>query len=162
VQIILNISHLFLAVGLVGLVLIQHGKGADAGAAFGSGASATVFGARGSGTFLSRATAILAALFFLTSMAQAYFASQVNEPPEGLMEGVEAPAPAAPESVEVQQGVPVVPGMGGGESSDVPVIPSAVAPAEGVPQAPAPETARPEAIPAPRWNAPASPDAGAQ
>jgi preprotein translocase subunit SecG len=161
VQIVLNIFHLFLAVGLVGLVLIQHGKGADAGAAFGSGASATVFGARGSGTFLSRATAILAALFFLTSMAQAYFASQVNEP-EGLMEGVEAPAPAAPEPVEVQQGVPVVPGMSGGESSDVPVIPSAVAPAEDVPQAPAPETARPETIPEPGSDAPTSPDAGAQ
>jgi preprotein translocase subunit SecG len=155
VQIILNISHLFLAVGLIGLVLIQHGKGADAGAAFGSGASATVFGARGSGTFLSRATAILAALFFLTSMAQAYFARQVNEP-EGLMEGVEAPAPAAPGPVEVQQGVPVVPGMGGGVSSDVPVVPSAGAPAEGVPQAPAPETARPETIPEP------GSDAGAQ
>jgi len=124
-QIVLNIFHLFLAIGLVGLVLIQHGKGADAGAAFGSGASATVFGARGSGNFLSRSTAVLAALFFLTSMALAYFASQV-EGPKGLMEGVEIPAnpvPAPP--VGAQQDVPVIPGTSGGGSdrSDVPVVP---------------------------------------
>ena len=106
-QIVLNVFHLFLAIGLVGLVLIQHGKGADAGAAFGSGASATVFGARGSGNFLSRTTAVLAALFFLTSMALAYFASQVDGP-KGLMEGVEIPAspvPAPP--VGTQQDVPL-------------------------------------------------------
>ncbi len=66
---ILTVLHLFLAIGLVGLVLIQHGKGADAGAAFGSGASATVFGSQGSANFLSRATAIFAALFFATSLA---------------------------------------------------------------------------------------------
>jgi len=106
-QIALNVLHLFLALGLVGLVLIQHGKGADAGAAFGSGASATVFGARGSGSFLSRSTAVLATLFFLTSMALAYFASQVDEP-EGLMEDIEAPIIPAP--VRIQGDVPVVPG----------------------------------------------------
>lgn len=107
-QIVLNVLHLFLAIGLVGLVLIQHGKGADAGAAFGSGASATVFGARGSGSFLSRSTAVLAVLFFLTSMALAYFASQVDEP-RGLMEGVEIPKKTVPAPVEAQQDVPVVP-----------------------------------------------------
>ncbi|MGB5734472.1 MAG: preprotein translocase subunit SecG [Thiohalocapsa sp.] len=91
-QLILTVMHLMLAIGLVGLILIQHGKGADAGAAFGSGASATVFGAQGSGSFLTRSTAIIATLFFLTSMALAYFASQVGEP-RGLMDDVEVPAP---------------------------------------------------------------------
>ena len=63
-QTILVVAHLFLAIGLIGLVLMQHGKGADAGAAFGSGASGTVFGAKGAANFLSRSTAVLAALFF--------------------------------------------------------------------------------------------------
>lgn len=91
-QLILTVLHLMLAIGLIGLILIQHGRGADAGAAFGSGASATVFGAQGSGSFLSRSTAIMATLFFLTSMALAYFAAQVGEP-GGLMDGVDVPAP---------------------------------------------------------------------
>ena len=60
--------QLILAIGIIGLVLMQHGKGADAGAAFGSGASGTVFGSRGSANFLSRSTGILAALFFLFTM----------------------------------------------------------------------------------------------
>jgi preprotein translocase subunit SecG len=145
-QTVLNVFHLFLAIGLVGLVLIQHGKGADAGAAFGSGASATVFGARGSGSFLSRTTAALATLFFLTSMALAYFASQVDAP-EGLMEGVEVPASPAPAPVETQQEVPLVPDIGGGvEGSDVPAIPEAVSPAGGVPQVPAPSPAQPASV----------------
>ncbi|MES9895329.1 MAG: preprotein translocase subunit SecG, partial [Candidatus Thiodiazotropha endolucinida] len=61
-QTILTVFHIFLAVGLVGLILIQHGKGADMGAAFGSGASGTVFGAKGSASFLTRTTALLATL----------------------------------------------------------------------------------------------------
>jgi preprotein translocase subunit SecG len=93
-QIILTVLQVLLSLALIGLVLIQHGRGADAGAAFGSGASSTVFGARGSGSFLSRATAILAALFFLTSMALAYYAAQVGQP-EGLMDRV-APAQSQP------------------------------------------------------------------
>ncbi len=148
-QTILNVLHLFLAIGLVGLVLIQHGKGADAGAAFGSGASATVFGARGSGNFLSRATAVLATLFFLTSMALAYFASQVGEP-EGLMEGVEVAPAFAPAAVEVQKGVPVVPGTGGGGgTTDVPAVPPPAASAESEPPAPVPATPQTEAEPLP-------------
>ncbi len=62
------VVHLLGALGIVGFVLIQQGKGADAGASFGAGASATVFGSQGSATFLSRATAILAAIFFITSL----------------------------------------------------------------------------------------------
>jgi len=72
-QTILTVFHLFLAIGLIGLILIQHGRGADAGAAFGSGASATVFGARGSGSFLSRTTAILAIAFFWGSKGQVLY-----------------------------------------------------------------------------------------
>ena len=103
-QTILTVIHLFLALGLIGLVLIQHGRGADAGAAFGSGASATVFGARGSGSFLSRTTAILAALFFVTSVVMAYY-SQQAEAPKGLMD-------EAAEALQLE--VPAVPGAGGG------------------------------------------------
>ncbi len=90
------VFHVVLAVGVIGLVLIQHGKGADAGAAFGSGASATVFGARGSASFLTRATTILVALFFTTSIFLFYLAAHreggiqsVTDVP-GLVE--EAPA----------------------------------------------------------------------
>jgi preprotein translocase subunit SecG len=101
-QLILTVLHLVLAIGLITLVLLQHGKGADAGAAFGSGASSTVFGAQGSGNFLSRSTAIIAMLFFLTSMALAYFAVRVGEP-EGLMDGIETTLPAAPQ----QDGPPI-------------------------------------------------------
>jgi len=145
-HVVLNVFHLFLAIGLVGLVLIQHGKGADAGAAFGSGASATVFGARGSGNFLSRSTAVLAALFFLTSMALAYFASQVDGP-EGLMEGVEIPASPVLAPLDAQQDVPMVPGTGGGlNRSDVPVVPQAAVPAVDVPNIPVPQT-QPEIAP---------------
>lgn len=99
-QLLLTVLHLGLAVALVGLILIQHGRGADAGAAFGSGASATVFGAQGSGSFLTRSTAILAAMFFLTSIALAYFAAQVGEP-KGLMDEVERPAALATDTSDV-------------------------------------------------------------
>ncbi|MDN5869749.1 MAG: preprotein translocase subunit SecG [Nitrococcus sp.] len=68
------VAHLAIAATLIGLVLIQHGKGADAGAAFGSGASATVFGSRGSTSFLSKLTALFAAGFFATSMVLAMLA----------------------------------------------------------------------------------------
>lgn len=84
---LLLIVQVLLSVGLIGLILIQHGKGADAGAAFGSGASATVFGAKGSGNFLTRATSILAALFFITCLSLAYLASH-REGPNSVMESV--------------------------------------------------------------------------
>lgn len=71
---ILLIVHVVVCLGIIGLVLIQHGKGADAGAAFGSGASGTVFGSGGSGSFLTRLTAVFATGFFITSLALAIFA----------------------------------------------------------------------------------------
>ena len=61
--------HILAAIGVIGLVLVQHGKGADMGAAFGSGASGSLFGATGSANFLSRTTAVLAAVFFVTSLS---------------------------------------------------------------------------------------------
>jgi preprotein translocase subunit SecG len=98
----LIVIYVLIAVALIGLVLIQHGKGADAGAAFGSGASGTVFGARGSANFLSRTTAWLAAAFFVLSLVLAYF-MHGRAAPHSVVEGapapaakVEIPAPAAP------------------------------------------------------------------
>ena len=78
VHTLILVAHVVVAVALIALVLMQQGKGADAGAAFGSGASATMFGSRGSASFLSRTTAILAAAFFLTSLTLAYFATQTS------------------------------------------------------------------------------------
>ncbi len=116
-QLILTVLHLVLAIGLIALVLLQHGKGADAGAAFGSGASSTVFGAQGSGSFLSRSTAIIATLFFVTSIALAYFAARVGEP-GGLMEGIDFSVPATP----TQNDGPPVPGQGS-SADDLPALP---------------------------------------
>jgi len=78
-----------LAIGIIGLILIQHGKGADVGAAFGSGASGTVFGSRGSASFLTRLTAILVTGFFINSLVLAYLAS--NRPvAESVIQGVDS------------------------------------------------------------------------
>ncbi|UNU72589.1 preprotein translocase subunit SecG [Moraxella nasovis] len=68
--------HIIVAISMTGLILIQHGKGADAGASFGAGAAGTVFGAAGSANFLTRATAVLAAVFFVTSLILGYHAQQ--------------------------------------------------------------------------------------
>ncbi|TVP83397.1 MAG: preprotein translocase subunit SecG [Thioalkalivibrio sp.] len=76
---ILLVVQVSVAVALIALVLMQHGKGADAGAAFGSGASSTVFGARGSANFLSRGTAVLAVVFFVNSLSLAYLAATEPE-----------------------------------------------------------------------------------
>ena len=78
-QSLIVIIHALGALALIGLILIQHGKGADAGAAFGSGGSSTVFGARGPTSFLTRTTAILATLFFITSLGLAYLSGRSTE-----------------------------------------------------------------------------------
>ncbi|MDY0071547.1 MAG: preprotein translocase subunit SecG [Thauera sp.] len=87
--------HVLVGLGVIGLVLVQHGKGADMGAAFGGGASGSLFGSSGSANFLSRTTAVLATTFFITSLALSYLASQRPAAPTSVMEGVAAPAPAA-------------------------------------------------------------------
>jgi preprotein translocase subunit SecG len=76
---LLLVVHVLAALALVGLVLLQHGKGADVGAAFGSGASGSVFGSAGSANFLSRTTAIMAVVFFVTSLGLTYFSSRKTE-----------------------------------------------------------------------------------
>ncbi len=101
VQTLAVVFHVLLAASIIGLVLLQRGKGADAGAGFGAGASGTVFGSRGSGSFLSRTTAILATLFFITSLGLSYLFSQRSEPTSVVdqlqtEQTVPAPAPAAP------------------------------------------------------------------
>src|SRR5260370_788318 len=84
--------QLLSAFGVIGLVLLQHGKGADMGAAFGSGASGSLFGATGSANFLSRTTAVLAALFFATTLTLTYIGSYKSKPSAGILGAM----PAAP------------------------------------------------------------------
>jgi preprotein translocase subunit SecG len=86
------VFHVLIAAGIVGLVLLQRGKGADAGAGFGAGASGTVFGARGSASFLSRTTATLAVLFIATSLTLAYMGGRKVEAPTSVIDRVQAPA----------------------------------------------------------------------
>lgn len=108
------VIHVLAAVGLVGLVLVQHGKGADMGAAFGSGASQTLFGSRGSANFLSRLTAGFATIFFITSLSLAFFATRQGVP----VSVTEQPAPAT-------QSVPAVPAVpeGSPAPAQAPAVP---------------------------------------
>ncbi len=92
--------HVAVALVIVALVLLQRGKGASAGSGFGSGASGTVFGARGSASFLSRATAVLATLFFGTSLSLAYLARQQTVPTSLLEQAVTEQTTTVPPSVE--------------------------------------------------------------
>jgi preprotein translocase subunit SecG len=136
---ILLIVQIIVALSIIGLVLIQHGKGADAGAAFGGGASGSVFGSRGSGNFLSRSTGILAAVFFANSLALAWLvahrgdsslsADQSVVPAEQTREVRPAPVvePTAPSDVPTNVGSPekaeaqaVAPAKKGEAPADVP------------------------------------------
>ena len=88
IQTIVLSAHTIIALLIIVLVLLQKGKGTEAGAAFGSGASDTVFGAKGSSNFFSRATAILATAFFVSSLSLAYLSSQQADVPDSLLETV--------------------------------------------------------------------------
>ncbi|CAH2915849.1 MAG: Protein translocase membrane subunit SecG [uncultured Paraburkholderia sp.] len=88
------VVQLLSALGVIGLVLLQHGKGADMGAAFGSGASGSLFGATGSANFLSRTTAVLAAVFFVTTLALTYLGAYRVKPSAGVL-GAAVTAPVA-------------------------------------------------------------------
>jgi preprotein translocase subunit SecG len=117
------VLHLLGALGVVALVLLQQGKGADAGASFGAGASNTVFGSQGSSTFLSKFTAILAACFFLTSLGLGYFAkekahqlTQVGLPDPAVLEVKQKPATDDVPVLEGQQKPAATP-------ADVPAAP---------------------------------------
>ena len=122
-EILILVLHVAAALGIVGLVLLQHGKGADVGAAFGSGASGSVFGSTGSANFLSRATAVLAAVFFMTSMGLTYYSGSKSEGGKGLM-ATEKPAPDKSLPSQIPPTAPATPG------------PAAVP----APSAPAPDT----------------------
>jgi len=112
------------ALAIIGLVLVQHGKGADMGAAFGSGASGSLFGASGSSNFLSKSTALAAAVFFASTLGLAYFGTSRPKASVGggVMEHVTVPAAKVP--------------AGAGDA--VPATAPAPAPAAGSPAAPAP------------------------
>lgn len=113
-HLILLVFQVVIAVSLIGFILIQHGKGADAGAAFGSGASSTVFGSQGSGNFLTKTTAVLAFLFLSNSLLLGYMATQRVEAPVSLMES---------EAVVIEEVMETdVPAMNTPES-DIPSIP---------------------------------------
>jgi preprotein translocase subunit SecG len=117
------VIHVLAALALVGLVLLQHGKGADVGAAFGSGASGSVFGSAGSANFLSRTTAILAVVFFVTSLGLTYFSSKKTEGRGVMTQPVpEKSLPAQiPPSAPSGQSAPAKPGAEpGSKAGDVP------------------------------------------
>ena len=96
------VFHVIVALAVIGLVLLQHGKGADMGSGFGGGSSGSLFGASGSANFLSRATAVLATVFFLTSLALAYLATHKPRVAGGVMDAVktEQSAPGAAKKTE--------------------------------------------------------------
>ena len=126
------------AVLIIGLVLLQRGKGADAGTGFGAGASATVFGSRGSANFLSRATAVLVTVFFATSLSLAFLAGQPTAP-ASLLERAEsgsAPPATAPAAAPTPADTP--PALPSAPVSDLPELPAAPATPE-----PAGETSDP-------------------
>ena len=118
------VLHVLAAISIVGLVLLQHGKGADVGAAFGSGASGSLFGSTGSANFLSRATAVVATVFFLTSMGLTYFSAGKTEHKKGVM--ATQPEQSLPSQIPstvpvVPAGQPVPPPAGpGSKAQDVP------------------------------------------
>lgn len=122
---LLLVVQVAVSIGLVALILMQHGKGADAGAAFGSGASATVFGAAGSANFLSRSTAFLAVVFFLNSLTLAYLAasspeaaSLMDQMEEAMEEEGDGPPDLPAEVVPGQE--PADQGAPSGRPDDVP------------------------------------------
>lgn len=116
--------HVLVALTIIFLVLLQHGKGADMGAAFGGGSSGSLFGATGSANFLSRTTAALAAIFFLTSLGLAYVATHKPKTGASVMQGVTAPpAPVASPVEEVPKPADVpkpASAPSGSKANDVP------------------------------------------
>jgi preprotein translocase subunit SecG len=116
------VIHVLAALALVGLILLQHGKGADVGAAFGSGASGSLFGSSGSANFLSRTTAVLAIVFFVTSLGLTYFSTRKTE-----TKGVMATPPAAPAQSLPAQIPPTAPAGQAAPSPAGSAVPAAAA-----------------------------------
>ena len=116
IQSIVLYIHLLVALMIIVLVLLQRGKGAEAGTGFGAGASGTVFGARGSSNFFSRATGVLATMFFVTSLSLAYLAGQTTAPTslleeESVLGTVPEPALSEPESSALPSELPELPSL---------------------------------------------------
>lgn len=125
---VIIVIHILLGIGIIGLVLMQHGKGADAGAAFGSGASGSVFGAQGSASFLSRTTAIFAALFFTTSLGLAILSGMTGKKAD-LVDTISVEQVKS----DVPLDVPLTQNKAAAE------LPATVAPAETIPMEKLPE-----------------------
>jgi preprotein translocase subunit SecG len=122
---VLNIFHVLIAIAMIAFILIQKGAGATAGAAFGSGASGTVFGSRGAGNFLSRTTWVLATLFCLISLTMAVMASRASLTPETDL-GVVATTPATEQTTD--PAVPEIPiAVQSADPSDLPTIDTVIA-----------------------------------
>jgi preprotein translocase subunit SecG len=133
---IILLLHVVAAIGIIVLVLLQHGKGADMGAAFGGGSAGSLFGASGSANFMSRLTGILATVFFLTSLSMAYLATHKPKGGGGVMDSVTT-VPATP-ATPVVPGVPspaAIPGQSGAVAPAVPAAPPAQ-PANGAAEVP--------------------------
>jgi preprotein translocase subunit SecG len=120
-MVVLNIFHVLIAIAMVALVLVQRGAGATAGAAFGSGASGTVFGARGAGTFLTKSTWVLAVLFCAISLAMAVMVSRMDASPEANLGVISA---AAEEAGSVAEKITTESGQAAEESvqEDLPTL----------------------------------------
>jgi preprotein translocase subunit SecG len=134
---VILIVHVLAAIGVISLVLLQQGKGADMGAAFGSGASSTVFGSQGSSSFITRATGVLATVFFITSLALDVFSSRGVDngsvTDSAVTEMVDSVAPVA-------EDMPSAPQAPAAEAaSDMPAAPVTEAPASDMPATPAAE-----------------------
>lgn len=121
------------ALVMIGLVLIQHGKGADMGASFGSGASGSLFGATGSANFMSRSTAVCAAVFFACTLALAFYANDRSRAPAGSV--LDRPAMTAPAASGPLTGAAQVPGAASAPAAVVPAASAAALPAMPAPQA---------------------------
>ena len=116
------------ALVMIGLVLIQHGKGADMGASFGSGASGSLVGATGSANFLSRSTAVCAAIFFVCTLSLAYFSNERTAAPAGSV--LDRPAMAAPAASAAASGAALIPGTSSAPAASAPASAAAL-PASG-------------------------------
>jgi len=130
---LLLVVHLLVAVVVCGFILLQHGKGADMGAAFGSGASGSVFGAAGSANFLSRTTAILAAVFFLSSLGLTWLATSRSGPKSVIQQGVmeQMPAPKASDVPPAPAPAPAPAGAAPGSATEPAKTAAPGAPATG-------------------------------
>lgn len=147
-QTVLLVLHILVALALIGVILLQQGRGATAGAAFGSGASGTVFGARGSASFLSRTTSVLATIFFGNCLLLAYLATQQSAPvsigqqleqvvnaPAATTPAPAAPTPAAPPATPAPTTTATAPAPTSAPAADPATAPTP-APASDLPQIP--------------------------